>query len=49
MGTRNSSAETRNLAKLLSEEINCTHFNVDIEKIFKAFEDVAEETLGNRP
>lgn len=46
MGTRNSSSTTRDIAKLLSEEINCTHFNVDIEKIFKAYEDVVEETLG---
>lgn len=49
MGTRNSSKETRELAAMLAAEINCTHFNIDIEKIFTAFEDVAEETFGKRP
>jgi hypothetical protein len=42
MGTRNSSVKTRELATSLSEEIGCSHYNIDIEKIFSAFEDVAE-------
>ncbi|KAL4445070.1 hypothetical protein ABPG74_018798 [Tetrahymena malaccensis] len=49
LGTRNSSQETRDHAQLLSEEINSTHYNVNIEKVFKAFEDIAEETFGKRP
>ncbi|EGR27476.1 hypothetical protein IMG5_195230 [Ichthyophthirius multifiliis] len=48
MGSRNSSLQTKLLAKQLADEINSRHFEISIDKIFQAFEDTIEDVFEKK-
>ena len=46
MGTENSSQETNERARRLSEFIGSTHYNLDISKVVSEFESIATNVFG---
>lgn len=44
--SENSSSETKSRAKELSQCINCTHFELNINSVVKAYENIAQKTFN---